>query len=275
MSEVPLYGGIEPTLKVLEATLTFPPECLKTLVLRTRHTLEPLDWHWSHWPGRRKQPSLGLSCSCRQTHSRPLSRSPAMRWGLGLSFSCRVKNRFDPPPQYSRVLCRPQGLGVTADPTPTPYTPCLPYDARHRIWSQLLVSSEPLAPPLTLSCDALGVAVSSQESATFRGGGRPLLREGAPISYEPRPSASLSTLSLAWMRRGSGFGTVGGATRAPPHALLRCVGRLRFRVQGAGCGVQSVGCRVHGLRFSVEGQLTRIGHIPGGGAATFAGGWPD
>ena len=31
-----------------------------------------------------------------------------------------------------------------------------------------------------------------------------------------------------------------------------------------------------GLRwFSRCGPFTRIGHIPGGGAATFAGGWPD
>ena len=30
--------------------------------------------------------------------------------------------------------------------------------------------------------------------------------------------------------------------------------------------------RVHLLCF---GQFTRIGHIPGGGTATFVGGWPD
>jgi len=27
--------------------------------------------------------------------------------------------------------------------------------------------------------------------------------------------------------------------------------------------------------FSRCSQFTRIGHVPGGGAATFAGGWPD
>jgi len=36
----------------------------------------------------------------------------------------------------------------------------------------------------------LVLKVSSQSSATFRGGGRPLLREGAPISYQPRPEAT-------------------------------------------------------------------------------------
>jgi len=26
-------------------------ELLKSVALRTRHTMEPLAWHWSHWPG--------------------------------------------------------------------------------------------------------------------------------------------------------------------------------------------------------------------------------
>ena len=28
-----------------------------TVSLRTRHTLEPLAWHWSHWPGKLVTPT--------------------------------------------------------------------------------------------------------------------------------------------------------------------------------------------------------------------------
>jgi len=47
MGEVPLHGsGGE------ELHTTIQKSALGTSCLRTRHTLEPLVWHWSHWPGR-------------------------------------------------------------------------------------------------------------------------------------------------------------------------------------------------------------------------------
>ena len=55
------------------------------------------------------------------------------------------------------------------------------------IRSQLLDAAEQLLAVPSLLPSSV-ISVSSHESATFRGVGQPLLREGGPISYEARPS---------------------------------------------------------------------------------------
>ena len=57
------------------------PRCNHTHTLRTRHTLEPLAWYWSHWPGRLSRTfqthsvpgraESGADPRCNPTHTAP------------------------------------------------------------------------------------------------------------------------------------------------------------------------------------------------------------
>jgi len=56
--------------------------------LRTRHTLEPLAWHWSHWPGRLvNQGGRGFFRRRRGLYSRPSAEASRGRSTLSLSLS--------------------------------------------------------------------------------------------------------------------------------------------------------------------------------------------
>ena len=52
MREVPLYIEWPGSLHLTRSTLGLATSVPRPTLLRTRHTLEPLAWHWSQLPGR-------------------------------------------------------------------------------------------------------------------------------------------------------------------------------------------------------------------------------
>jgi hypothetical protein len=47
-----MLGDIRPSRKLRAMLLPASGHYSLLDALRTRHTMEPLAWHWSHWPGR-------------------------------------------------------------------------------------------------------------------------------------------------------------------------------------------------------------------------------